>query len=236
MKEASLEGDTGSRRTPRRWRRPAISLASLFLTSRFVADTQQISLQGRSLEISAQVVTFGHETHTDIRRVPAVSGPGECVSSLDQRRGGDARVAHFRQKFLALTGLGSGRRTPSFRLARELGTPRAVRTCFEAALHFETRVRLTCRRSPKSGCNPGRSRSLGYRCGVRIRGTAMPKSAHTEAADHHEKAAKSHRAAAEHHDKGDHATAGRHAAEAHGHSAMAHDASAGAHKKSSSTK
>ncbi len=42
----------------------------------------------------------------------------------------------------------------------------------------------------------------------------------------------SHRAAAEHHEKGDHATAGRHAAEAHGHSAMAHEASAGAHKKS----
>jgi hypothetical protein len=44
----------------------------------------------------------------------------------------------------------------------------------------------------------------------------MSKTAHTEAAEHHEKAAKSHRAAAEHHENGDHVTASKQADEAHG--------------------
>jgi len=60
----------------------------------------------------------------------------------------------------------------------------------------------------------------------------MPKNAHTEDAEHHEKAAKSHRAAAEHHEKGDHATASKHADEAHGHSTKAHESSSTAHSKS----
>ena len=50
----------------------------------------------------------------------------------------------------------------------------------------------------------------------------MPRTAHHEAAEHHDKASKSHRAAAEHHDKGDHAAAKTHADEAHGHSTKAH--------------
>ena len=38
----------------------------------------------------------------------------------------------------------------------------------------------------------------------------MPKTAHSTAAEHHEKAAKLHRTAAEHHGKGDHTSASKH--------------------------
>ncbi len=60
----------------------------------------------------------------------------------------------------------------------------------------------------------------------------MPKAAHHEAAEHHEKAAKAHRTAAEHHDKGDHETAHKHATEAHGHSTKAHETATKAHSTS----
>jgi hypothetical protein len=53
----------------------------------------------------------------------------------------------------------------------------------------------------------------------------MPKTTHTEAAEHHEKAAKSHRTAAEHHESGDHAAASKYSDEAHGHSTKAHASS-----------
>jgi hypothetical protein len=62
----------------------------------------------------------------------------------------------------------------------------------------------------------------------------MPKAAHTEAAEHHERAAKSHRAAADHHDKGDKASGSKHADEAVGHSTKAHAASTAAQSKSKS--
>ena len=64
----------------------------------------------------------------------------------------------------------------------------------------------------------------------------MPKAAHTEAAEHHEKAAKSHRTTAEHHDKGDHAAASKIADEAQDHSTKAHASSAAAHSKTKSKK
>jgi hypothetical protein len=53
----------------------------------------------------------------------------------------------------------------------------------------------------------------------------MPKAAHTDAAEHHERAAKSHRDAADHHDKGDKASGSKHADEAVGHSTKARAAS-----------
>ena len=68
--------------------------------------------------------------------------------------------------------------------------------------------------------------------GVSPRETTKPQKAHTDAAEHHEKAAKSHKAAAEHHAKGDTKKAAEHATEAHGHSSKAHEHSTGAHGKS----
>jgi hypothetical protein len=63
-------------------------------------------------------------------------------------------------------------------------------------------------------------------------GVPMPKNEHTEAADHHEKAAKSHRTAAEHHEKGDHEAGHKHSEEAQGHSTKARERSSHAHGKS----
>jgi hypothetical protein len=54
--------------------------------------------------------------------------------------------------------------------------------------------------------------------GASIKENLMPKNAHTEAAEHHE--------------KGDHATASKHAEEAHGHSTKAHESSSTARSKS----
>ena len=76
--------------------------------------------------------------------------------------------------------------------------------------------------------SPGRSQSTSEE----MREETMAKASHTEAADHHEKAARSHRAAAEHHDKGDAATASKHATEAHGHSSGPHEASTKANGRS----
>ncbi len=76
------------------------------------------------------------------------------------------------------------------------------------------------------------ARLVGDAMTASIRESKMPKTAHHEAAEHHEKAAKSHRMAAEHHEKGDHTAASKHADEAHGHSTKAHASSGAAHGKS----
>ena len=60
----------------------------------------------------------------------------------------------------------------------------------------------------------------------------MPKDSHSEAAEHHERAAKSHRTAAEHHGRGEHEKGHAASSEAHGHSGRAHESSSRAHAES----
>lgn len=67
---------------------------------------------------------------------------------------------------------------------------------------------------------------------ARKREKTMPKDSHSEAAEHHERAAKSHRTAAEHHGRGEHEKGHAASSEAHGHSGRAHESSSRAHTES----
>jgi hypothetical protein len=71
---------------------------------RLTAEALQISLQGRLIEVASKIVSLGDKTAADIGGIPAIPGPGELVSALDQGRPRETSVVHATKLLANLPG------------------------------------------------------------------------------------------------------------------------------------